>query len=120
MSLFGLSPLLIAAVVLSVVGTTGVLIDVRAVITRETRAFGLSALTIKGVLFFGLLAEIVNFRALPAALYERFGDQVTFFALIVTGTPLIVVAIGCEAVALARLNAEPPRTHLATVEVTED
>jgi hypothetical protein len=97
-------PLIIAALLLAGVSVAGLFIDVRAVARRATRAFGASALAIKGVLAVGFVLQIFHVRTLPVSVYEQFGDYVTFFALVTVGVPLVAVAIACELVSLPRLT----------------
>lgn len=103
-------PLVLGELILALIGTAGLFIDARATRKDETRVFGWSAIIIKGVLAFGLLAETVHFHTLPPALYERFGDDVTFLALVIIGAPLCAVALGCELAALQRLSGRMERT----------
>lgn len=96
-------PLIIAALMLVGVALAGLVIDVQALLGRDTRAYGASSLCIKGVLGVAVVLELLRWRIAPAGLYADIAADPMFAALVTMSLPLMAVALACEILALPRL-----------------
>lgn len=96
-------PLIIAALVLTGVAAAGLLVDAQSLLCRETRAYGASALCIKGVLGVAVVLETLRLRTAPLGLYGSPQSDPMLATLVTMSLPLMGVALACEILALPRL-----------------
>ena len=109
------NPLMIAALVLAGVSAAGLVIDARAACRPATRTFGISAIVMKCVLLIGFVGYVLQSRILPTNTFEVWGAELTSFALVAVGVPLVGAALACELAAMPRLHERPnPREARAT------
>lgn len=98
------TPIIYTAIAIGIMLLAGVPIDARASIHLPTRAFGISAIVLKGVITLGIAAIHFHYEVLPPVAPGVVIDGVVAVVFGLMGLLMLAIAGGCECLAASRLR----------------